>query len=73
MAKKEVERLMIAGGAEKECRLRYDSIEPVDEFVELANKEGYDFTAAELKEVLRENGDDFASSGNPRKRDIWWY
>jgi hypothetical protein len=73
MAKEEAERLMIAGGEDKHLRLRYDSIEPMPDFVALANKEGFDFTADELKQMLKENGDDFASSGNPRKRDIWWY
>lgn len=73
MAKKEVERLLIAGGEDKNLRLRYDAIEPMPGFVALANEEGFDFTEQDLKDVLRENGDDFASSGNPRKRDIWWY
>ncbi|WP_372808725.1 Nif11-like leader peptide family natural product precursor [Pontiella sp.] len=73
MAKKEVERLLIAGGESYDVRLKYDTLEPKSAFVAEANKEGYDFTEAELDEVLRESGDDFASFGNPRKRGIWWY
>lgn len=73
MSKEAAEKLMIAGGEDKYLRLRYDAIEPMPDFVALANKEGFDFTEEELKAVLKENGDDFASSGNPRKRNIWWY
>jgi hypothetical protein len=72
MAKKEVERLLIAGGADKVLRLKYDMIETKAEFIEEANKDGFDFTSGELDDVLRESGDDFASYGNPRKRGIWW-
>ena len=57
MAKEEAERLMIAGGEDKYLRLRYDAIEPMDDFVALANKEGFDFTSDELKQMLKENGD----------------
>ena len=73
MAKKEVERLLIAGGEDKTLRLKYDTLEPKSAFVEEANKEGFDFSMDELEDVLRESGDDFASFGNPRKRGIWWF
>lgn len=73
MATKEVERFLIAGGADKVLRLKYDTLEPKPAFVVEANKEGFDFTEAELDQVLRESGDDFASFGNPRKRGIWWF
>lgn len=73
MSKKEVERLLVAGGEDKEMRIRYDQIRTMPEFVETAVAEGFDFTAEELMEVLRESGDSFESSGNPRRRDIWWF
>lgn len=73
MAKKEVERFLIAGGEDKVLRLKYDTLEPKPAFVAEANKEGFDFTEEELDAVLRESGDDFASFGNPRKRGIWWF
>ena len=73
MAKKEVERLLIAGGEDKALRLKYDTLEPKSAFVEEANKEGFDFSEQEFDEVLKESGDDFASFGNPRKRGIWWF
>jgi len=73
MAKKEVERLLIAGGEDKVLRLKYDTLEPKPAFVAEANKEGFDFTEEELDAVLRESGDSFESYGNPRKRGIWWF
>ncbi len=73
MSKKEVERLLIAGGENKEVRLKYNAIEAMSKFVETAVADGYDFTEEELTQVLRENGDSFESSGNPRARDIWWF
>lgn len=73
MAKKEVERFLIAGGEKYEFRLKYDTLEPKSAFVAEANKEGFDFTEEEFDAVLKESGDDFASYGNPRKRGIWWF
>lgn len=73
MAKKEVERFLIAGAEDKVLRLKYDTLEPKSAFVAEANKEGFDFTEEEFDTVLRESGDDFASYGNPRKRGIWWF
>jgi hypothetical protein len=72
MAKKEVERLLIAGGKDKVLRLKYDEIETKPLFVEAANKDGFSFSIEELDAVLRESGDSFDSYGNPRKRGIWW-
>jgi predicted ribosomally synthesized peptide with nif11-like leader len=73
MSKQQVENLLEAGGSDKHLRLRYDQVETKEDFVALANAEGYDFTIPELDEVLKESGDDFESFGNPRKRAIWWY
>lgn len=73
MSKKEVERFLIAGGNDKKMRMRYDLLEPIVDFVGLATLEEYDFTSEELMGVLKESGDTFESSGNPRKRDIWWF
>ncbi len=73
MSKKEVERFLIAGGENKEVRLKYNQIETMESFVAAAVEDGYDFTDEELTLVLRENGDSFESYGNPRMRDIWWY
>lgn len=72
MAQKEVERLLIAGGESKNIRSQYDHIDDVEEFTKLANSEGYNFTSAELVEVIRKAGDVFESNGNPRKKQIWW-
>lgn len=73
MSKKEVERLLIAGGEDKVLRLKYNTIETMPDFVLAAVNDGFDFTEADLKEVLRESGDSFDSYGNPRKRSIWWF
>ncbi len=70
--KQEAERLLIAGGADKALRLKYDEIVTKELFVSCANKDGFDFTIDELDAVLRESGDAFESFGNPRKRGIWW-
>ena len=73
MSKKEVERLLIAGGEDKALRLKYNQIETMPKFVAAAVEEGFDFTEEDLKAVLKESGDSFESGGNPRKRDIWWF
>lgn len=72
MSKKEVERLLIAGGEDKKIKAKYNAIPFKDAFVATANEEGYDFTAGELDEVLKESGDDFTTYGNPPARSIWW-
>jgi len=73
MAKKEVERFLIAGGENKEFRLKYNLIESMPNFVAAAVEDGFDFSEDDLVAVLRESGDTFESYGNPRKRDIWWF
>lgn len=72
MPKKEVERLLIAGGEDKAIKLKYNAIRTKEDFVSTANGEGYDFTIEELDEVLQESGDDFTTFGNPPARSIWW-
>jgi len=72
MSKKEVERLLIAGGENKTVKAKYNAIGPKEDFVGTANEDGYDFTVEELDEVLKESGDDFATFGNPPARAIWW-
>lgn len=59
MAKKEVERLLIAGGKDKAVKSKYNAIATKEDFVAAAKEEGYDFTVEELDQVLQENGDDF--------------
>lgn len=73
MAKKNVEELLIAGGTSQALRTKYDALKTMEDFVTLAGKDGYEFTAGELQEVLRESGDSFESFGNPPKRMIWWF
>lgn len=73
MSKKNVENLLIAGGENEEIRGKYDAIKTMDDFVSLAAEEGYEFSAEDLQEVLRESGDSFESFGNPAKRMIWWF
>ncbi|MCE1174075.1 MAG: Nif11-like leader peptide family natural product precursor [Propionibacteriales bacterium] len=72
MTRAEVERFLIAGGEDKVFRTKYNLIEGMDDFVGAATADGYDFTADELLAVLKEAGDVFESSGNPRSRTIWW-
>ena len=80
MSKKEVERLLIAGGGNKQVKLKYNAIATKEAFVAAAKEafvaaakeDGYDFTSEELDEVLKESGDDFTTFGNPPARSIWW-
>jgi len=71
MSKQSVEDLLTKGGSDKEFRVKYDNMLSEEKFMELALSDGYDFTVKELKEVLRENGDQFESYGNPPKKSIW--
>lgn len=71
MAKENVEALLEKGAEDREFRIPYDNCMNMQSFVELAKKDGYDFTVDELKEVLRSNGDSFDSYGNPPKKGIW--
>lgn len=72
MSKKNVEELLIAGGADEQLRNKYDVLKTKEEFVTLAKADGFEFTIADLDAVLRESGDAFESFGNPPKRVIWW-
>lgn len=72
MAKENVEKLLIAGGANEALRNRYDTLKTKEEFVAMAQADGYEFSEQELNDVLRESGDAFESFGNPPKRVIWW-
>lgn len=72
MSKKEVERLLIAGGENKSVKNKYNAIGSKEAFVAAANEDGYDFTIDELDTVLNDAGDDFTASGNPPARLIWW-
>ncbi|MBF0196831.1 MAG: Nif11-like leader peptide family natural product precursor [Planctomycetes bacterium] len=72
MAIKEVEKLLLAGGSDKDLRHKFNQIEAMEDFVSAANEDGFDFTQQELVSVLDEEGDSFESSGNPRSRSIWW-
>ncbi|MDX9841049.1 MAG: Nif11-like leader peptide family natural product precursor [Desulfobulbus sp.] len=72
MSKKNVEELLIAGGADENLRGKYDQLKTKEEFVALAEVDGYVFSVQDLNDVLRESGDSFESFGNPPKRVIWW-
>ena len=72
MSKKNVEELLIAGGADENLRGKYDQLKTKKEFVALAEVDGYVFFVQDLNDVLRESGDSFESFGNPPKRVIWW-
>jgi len=72
MSKKNVEELLIAGGADENLRGKYDQLKTKEEFVALAETDGYVFSVQDLNDVLRESGDSFESFGNPPKRVIWW-
>ncbi|MDC7241645.1 MAG: Nif11-like leader peptide family natural product precursor [Spirochaetales bacterium] len=72
MSTKNVEEFLIAGGEDKDLKLKFDVMDNMELFVEEANKDGYDFTIDEFKQVLKESGDSFESFGNPRKKAIWW-
>ena len=72
MAKKDVEKLLITGGENREVQARYDAVKTKEDLVTLAGRDGYLFTLEELDAVLRESGDSFDLIGNPAKRQIWW-
>jgi hypothetical protein len=71
MSKNNVEKLLFAGGADKAIRLKYNQIESKENFVATAAVDGYEFTLAELDEVLKDEDMSFESEGNPRCRAIW--
>ncbi len=72
MSRENVEKLLLKGGSDKVVRAKYNTIETMEKFVQSAVADGYDFTIDELQVVLKEEGDSFESSGNPRTRQIWW-
>ena len=72
MSKKNVEEVLIAGGADEKLRNKYDVLKTKEEFVVMAKTDGFEFTIQDLDDVLRESGDAFESFGNPPKRVIWW-
>ncbi len=72
MSKKNVEELLIAGGADEKLRVKYDVLKTKEEFIAMAKEDGFEFTVEDLDAVLRESGDSFESFGNPPKRIIWW-
>ena len=72
MARKDVENLLVAGGADKHIRAKFDVPATMEEFVILAAEDGYNFTVGELEAILKESGDVFEKNGNPSKRQIWW-
>ncbi len=72
MARKDVEKLLVAGGEDKTIRAKYDVPGTREEFVALAAQDGYTFSIEELDAVLKESGDVFEKNGNPSKRQIWW-
>ncbi len=71
MSKEKVVELLSRCGDDKEFRVKYNAVVSKEGFVELAAADGYDFTVAELNQVINENGDTFESYGNPPKRTIW--
>lgn len=71
MSAENVEKLLLAGGTDKDLRAKYNVIETMEQFIATANKDGYEFTRPELVAFLREEELDFESSGNPRSRAIW--
>ena len=73
MSKKSVEDLLIAGGRNEAIRKKYDVFKTMEDFTACATGDGYDFSVAELAQVLQESGDAFESIGNPAKKMIWWY
>ena len=71
MSKQSVEALLLKGGSNKEFRVKYDNTFSMEKFVEFAVADGFEFSVEELEEVLKENGDQFESYGNPPKKSIW--
>lgn len=71
MSKNNVEKLLLVGGSDKAVRLKYNQIETKEKFVAAAAADGYEFSVAELEEVLKDEDMSFESEGNPRCRSIW--
>jgi hypothetical protein len=71
MSKNNVEKLLLAGGADKAVRLRYNQIETKEKFVAAAAADGFEFSIEDLDAVLKDEDMSFESEGNPRCRSIW--
>lgn len=71
MSKESVEKLLLAGGADKQIRAKYNVVKSKAELVAIAAADGYAFTVEELDEVLKEEDLTFESTGNPPFRAIW--
>ena len=71
MSKERVFEFLDKGAEDRQFRIKYDNCFSMDKFAEMAKEDGFDFTVEDLKEALRENGDDFNSFGNPPKKGIW--
>lgn len=71
MSKTNVVNLLLAGGADKAVRLKFNQIETKEKFVAAAAADGYEFSIDELDEVLKDEDMCFESEGNPRCRSIW--
>lgn len=63
--------LLDKGAEDRQFRVKYDNCFTMEKFVKLAADDGFIFTEDDLKAALNENGDDFASFGNPPKKSIW--
>ena len=71
MSKENVEKLLLAGGADKKLRAKYNVVKSKAELVAMAAGDGYNFTLEELDAVLKEEDLTFESTGNPPFRAIW--
>lgn len=71
MSKENVQLLLDKGATDRKFRIKYDNAFSYEKFALLAKEDGFDFTPEELEQVIRENGDNFASYGNPPKKGIW--
>ncbi len=71
MSTEKVIELLELCGEDEDFRAKYNAVTTKEGFVELAKADGYEFTVAELDQIINENGDTFESYGNPPKRSIW--
>lgn len=71
MSKQVVEDFLSKGYKDRQFRVKYDNTFVIEDFVKMANADGFDFTVDELKQVISANGDIFESNGNPPKKGIW--
>lgn len=71
MSKQVVFDLLDKGADDRKFRVKYDNCFTMENFVKAGAEDGFIFTVEDLKAALNENGDDFASFGNPPKKAIW--